>query len=274
LRIGLPPGRRERVVLLGCGAIGSVVARELLNGAAGTLAGVLVRRPSTRDTIADISDRTWIGTRIDEALALEPTLLVECAGHHAVFESVEPFLRAGVSALITSTGALADSLGRAALVEAAHAGNAEIRLSAGAIAGMDGLAALAVGGLVEVRYTCAKPPRAWLGTAAESLIDLNACRERVVFFEGNARDAAEQYPKNANIAATVAFTGLGLDATRVTLIADPTLTTNVGEVFARGATGTLKAQLAGAVSPNPRTSAVTAHALVREIRDGVAASRL
>ena len=74
--------------------------------------------------------------------------------------------------------------------------------------------------------------------------------------------------KNANLAATVALAGLGLQKTQVTLIADPACTNNTGRIEASGRYGTLRVECSNLPAPdNPKTSANTglslAHALLK-----------
>jgi aspartate dehydrogenase len=264
----------ERVVVIGLGAMGLEVVRGLASALPDLLIGVLARRPEASEVVAAVAPRIWVGANPTEALRLNPTLVVECASQVAVSEHLEYFLTAGANALVTSTGALVNPKIRARLLAAARQGEAEIRLSAGAMAGLDGLAALSLSGLDDVRYTSAKPPAAWKGTPAEKALNLDRCDERTVFFDGFADDAASQYPQNANVAATIAFTGIGLDSTRVQLIADPSLRENVGRLRARGAAGALDVQFRGPPSVNPRTSAVTAFAVIREVTDGACATKL
>jgi aspartate dehydrogenase len=270
----LRPISPERVLVIGFGAIGAEIARGLAAVPDAALIGVLIRRPLAKpDVMAAVPADVWVGTIASEAVDLAPTLVVECAGHAAV-PGLGTFLAAGADVLVTSTGGLVDSEIRARVLASARSGGGRIRLSAGAIAGIDGLAALALGRLDEVCYTSSKPPVAWKGTRADSLLDLDVCREPAVFFEGSAAEAATQFPKNANIAATVAFAGLGLDRTRVRLVADPALRENVGQLVASGAIDTLEVRVQSPASSNPRTSAITAFSVLSEIRSGTSAVTL
>jgi aspartate dehydrogenase len=152
------------------------------------------------------------------------------------------------------------------LVAAAQLGGAQLRVVSGAIGALDALSAGSVGTLTKVTYRGRKPPRGWRGSPAETKLDLEALTESAVHFSGNARDAALQYPKNANVAASVALAGIGFDDTEVELIADPGVQRNVHEVVAEGDFGRSEFRIEGDSLPdNPRSSAITAMSVVREI---------
>ena len=135
---------------------------------------------------------------------------------------------------------------------------------AGAIAGVDGLAAARVMGLSKVVYQGRKRPASWKGSHAETLVDLDALTEATVFFKGSAREAARLFPANANVAATIALAGVGMDNTQVELIADPSMTRNQHQIRAEGGFGEMQIEMQGvSLANNPKTSTLAALSVVR-----------
>lgn len=245
-----------RIGLIGDGGISRAVRAAL--GAGSRVVGILAR--CQREGL----DETLRVETVAELLERAPDIIVECAGHEAVRAYGAEVLRAGLPLMIVSTGALADPVLSQELSAAAEAGGAQLVLASGAMAGIEGLSAARIGGLERVRYVGRKPALAWRGTPAETLVHLVALTEPVVFFRGDARTAALTYPKNSNVAATVALAGIGFDRTEVELVADPTIATNVHELSFEGADGSFEVRIAGAPSAaNPKTSALTAHSIVR-----------
>jgi aspartate dehydrogenase len=257
----------KRALLIGFGALGRLVFEKLAGDRTIRITHVLEqpgRAAALERELAGaagfVSDLAATHGAIDCAL--------ECAGHGAVRSSVIPLLERGIDVALVSVGALAEAGLPEALEAAARKGGAQLTLVSGAIGAIDAIAAARIGGLDEVIYTGRKPPQGWLGSPAEQVVDLRKLDRPAVIFDGAAREAARLYPQNANVAATVSLAGLGLDRTRVTLIADPGVDRNVHRVAARGAFGDLDITLAGRPLPaNPKTSALAAFSAVRALRD-------
>jgi len=255
------------VLMIGHGAIARYVAAAFAEDAAVRFRWVLCR-PGREDAA-----RAAIGKDVTAISAVgdivgKPEFAVECAGHQAVRAHGAALLERGIDLGIVSIGALAEPGLLEGLEQAARSGGAQLELFAGAVGGIDALTAAKAGHLDRVVYAGRKPPAGWVGSPAESVVDLSSLSEPATFFEGTAREAARQYPKNANVAATVALAGLGLDGTVVTLIADPNIDRNIHEVVAEGTFGRFRIEIAGATLPdNPRSSALAAMSAVRAIRN-------
>jgi aspartate dehydrogenase len=121
--------------------------------------------------------------------------------------------------------------------------------------------------LQTVTYVGRKPPASWKGSPAETRLNLDDISAgAATHFDGSARVAATEYPKNANVAAAVALAGIGFDDTRVTLIADPAISENIHEIRARGDFGSFSIEIRGRSLPdNPRSSALAAMSVIAKL---------
>lgn len=204
----------------------------------------------------------------DEFLATKPDVIAECAGHEAVRSHGVDVLKAGVDLVVISIGALADESLYMDLLSAAKKSGAQLHLPAGAVGAIDALSSARLGGLTSVRYRARKPAMAWSGTPAAENVDLAALTEVTVIFAGTAREAAINFPKNSNVACTIALAGIGLDETIVELIADPGATQNLHELEVEGIVGKISTTLCGYPSAaNPKTSALTAFSVLKCLGD-------
>ena len=257
-----------RIALIGWGAIGQGIVRALAAHARPNIqvVAILVRNAADTALVSPEHAPLFVDT-LDALLSARPDLVCECAGHTAVDAYVETVLHTGVNVVLVSVGALAESARALRLEAAAAKGGCQLILASGAVGGLDWLGAARTAGLSAVIYRGRKPPLAWTGTPAETLCDLKTIQTAQVIFSGSAREAALAFPKNANVAATVALASMGLDATQVELIADPAVTDNVHEIEAQSDAGTMHIRLSGKPDPkNPRTSMLTAHSVVSMIQ--------
>lgn len=253
-----------KIGIIGEGAIGSYVREKLLERGH-VLRALLLLPESLVNRAAEPGDTRCVASVAD--LPDDIDHMIDCAGHAALKEHGPAILGRGTDLTTVSLGALADDGLYQTLQQAAIGGNSRLHLASGAIGALDCLRAARVGNLQSVTYTGRKPPRGWKGSPAEARLDLddmNAGAE--IHFDGNARVAATEYPKNANVAAAVALAGLGFDDTRVKLIADPDIDENIHEVQATGDFGRFSFEIRGRSLPdNPRSSALAAMSVVSRL---------
>jgi len=251
-----------QVAIIGHGAIAQYVraklsALKIIEVAEIVRPGKEARGDERPPRISDLND-----------LPTRPDLVIDCGGHQAFAAHGPVALAMGIDVMTVSLGALASPQIEKSLQDAAVSGGARLQLLSGAIGGLDALCSAQVGGVSKVNYTGRKPPNGWRGSLAETTIDLDRISAPTTHFTGTAREAALAYPKNANVAAAVAFAGIGLDDTQVQLIADPTVTENIHEVAVTGDFGSFHFQIAGKGLPgNPRSSALAAMSIVAALAE-------
>lgn len=264
----------RNVTLIGYGAISKAIIARLAGHAKLRpqlrISHVVVRAEKVAATQAGLQKIANGCTAVSQ-VPPGAALVLECAGHSALREHVMPALARGVPCAIVSIGALSEEGLVEALSDAASKGGTQLHLLSGAIGAMDALAAAKLAGLEKVTYTGRKPPLGWKGSPAEDVCDLSTITAPTILLQATAREAARLYPKNANVAATVSLAGLGLDHTKVTLIADPTVTENIHEVEATGSFGSFKLEMRGKPLPeNPKTSMLTVLSALRFLNNQVA----
>jgi aspartate dehydrogenase len=205
----------------------------------------------------------------DGLLAARPQAVIEAASHEAVREHLVPILCAGVSVVVLTDGALADDALRAAPEAAAARSGALFYVPSGGIGGLDALKTACLAGVDEVSIQVAKPPAAWKGIPyVERLgIELEKLREPKVLFDGPARDGVPHFPQNVNIAAVLSLGGIGMERTRLKVVADPALTLNTHTIRVSGASGRMTIVLENVPAPeNPKTSFLACYSALAALR--------
>lgn len=252
------------IALIGNGAIAQYVKTQL-TARGHHIAALLVRKDRLHDIAVEEHP-----VKVVEAVADLPhdiQHVIDCAGHSGLRDYGEEILRTRSDLTTVSIGALADEKLLVALDQAAYDGRSQLHLASGAVGSLDCLRAARVGKLDSVRYTGRKPPAGWVGSPAEAKLDLKALHGTPqTHFRGSAREAAIEYPKNANVAAAVALSGIGFDRTEVELVADPNLTQNVHEISAIGEFGEFSFRISGrTLADNPRSAALAAMSVVSSL---------
>jgi aspartate dehydrogenase len=234
-----------RVGLIGCGAIGTVLAeaveRKLV--VCDELVVYDTDAAKAQQLKRQLSFRVKVAGSVDELIASKPKVIVEAAGQQAVREYYDKLVASNAEVVVMSTGALLNL----------NADDPKIHFPAGAIGGLDAIAAAANAGINEVTLTSRKNPKA-----------LNkANTQEEVIYEGTAKEAARQFPREMNVAATLALTVKPVQV-KVKVISDPNVTRNTHEIHVKWRYGEMNLQFANQPHPdNPHTSALAAWAAIR-----------
>jgi aspartate dehydrogenase len=248
-----------RISIIGCGAIGTEIAKyiDLLKDPCVKLACIVDTDRFKAEMLQKKLRRKPKITDLDEAIQ-ESDLVVEAANRRIVPELVTKAINQGKDVMIMSVAGLVD---REDLFSLARRKNCCIYLPSGAIAGIDGLKSAMIGKVYKVSLTTTKPPKALENApyVIEKKISLKNIKKPKVLFKGSARDAIRGFPANVNICVTLSYAGIGLDKTKVTIIADPKIKVNKHELVVEGEFGKLKCEVLNVPSKlNPRTSFLAA----------------
>jgi aspartate dehydrogenase len=235
----------KRVGLIGCGAIGTVLAeaieRKLV--VCDELVVFDVDTDKAQKLKAALEFPIKIVANVNELLASQPKVVVEAASQQAVYENYSKLLQANVDFIIMSTGALLD-------LDTSHC---RLHFSSGAIGGLDALSSAALAGIDEVTLTSRKNPKALGKTNTEETI----------VYRGYAEEAAKLFPREMNVAATLALTVKPIKV-MVQVVSDPAVRRNTHEIQVKWRFGEMKLRFANDPHPdNLHTSALAAWSAIR-----------
>ncbi|MBB4124569.1 aspartate dehydrogenase [Martelella radicis] len=256
-----------RVAVAGLGSIGMRVATALDQGVDGLqLVAVAVR--DVRSAGARLSGLRSSPVVLPLAeLPDAAEIVVECLPPSAFSTLGDVVVNlSGKTFVVASVGQL---LMREGFLDQARIAGLRIMAPSGAVAGLDGLRAAREIGLEAVSLKTRKPPSSFGEgvMVGEKTVATSGIDKATRLFSGSARQSIAAFPKNINVAATVALAGLGADRTSVEIWADPGVFMNTHELTIRSKGGTLKVVSENLPDEeNPKSSAITAYSIIAALR--------
>ena len=279
-----------KFLFLGYGAIThdvlNYLASEIGSGSAEVL-GAIVRGDTDRDAKIPLFPADRLPGLLDEA-----DLVVECAGVAAAQEHGPTVIAANKPLLLTSVGALADS----AVARLLLAGPGRLIVTNGAIGGFDALEATAMAaGFTEVSIQTSKHAptlvQSWMDNTDRQQLESLCDGDEEVVFSGSPREAIEKFPGNVNVAVALAWITrdrvfsntssvaerveaeahsleASLDRVQIDLVARGSEDPSSHVIRASRPAGSYEFCLQSSASQaNPRSSALTAMSVTRDIRE-------
>jgi aspartate dehydrogenase len=249
---------KRRLAIVGCGAIGSLVAR-------------LLEKKKSSFRVTAVFD-TFISSsqRLSNSLKSKPKvcqnlqeifpqcdIVLEAGSVQAAFQVAEASLKRRKPVVLMSTGGFL--LNQKRLSALAGKTRTKIYLPSGAICGLDGLkAARQMGKIKELRITSTKAPKGFWGapglTAARRR-ELSKSQSVFCLYNGDVWGAIKSFPANVNVAATTALASGNPGKLKVRVMADPKMKFNQHEIRVAGDFGELTALTRNRPSRlNPKTS--------------------
>lgn len=249
-------GKLLKIGIVGCGAIGSSLAKSVAWD---------FRRSAKLVALYDIDEakaqrlaRSFAPkARVKDLASLirKSDLVIECAHADHSFAIARLTLAAGKDSMVMSVGGVVSRIAR--LAKLARANSARLYIPSGAISGVDALKAANLGKVKKVVLTTRKNPISFKGVkfVEEQRIDLETMDKDTTLFSGSARQAMKSFPQNVNVAGILSLAGIGQDKTRVTIIASPKTKKNIHEIEIEAEAGTVFTRTENILHPdNPKTS--------------------
>lgn len=210
--------------IVGCGKLGAVVVKALKMGFLPEYR-LVATYSRTFDNACSLSEEVEgcvACSTIDELIGMKPDYIVEVASPAAMRALAVPALKAGISIVTLSIGALADDEFMADVSRAAVEGCAKVYIASGATGGFDVLRTTALMGKaydgVKARFFNEKGPRALMGTPVYEDSMLN---EQKVVFRGPAREAIAMFPTKVNVTVAASRASVGPQEMDVTIQSTP-----------------------------------------------------
>ncbi len=248
----------KKIGIAGLGAIGGAVSKALESG----IEGYDFVAVSESDPGKSLP-RPNMGFA---ELAENCDIVVECLPPSiAPILAKEVLSRGKELVLITSSAMLM----RPEIRDWAEEGGGRIIIPSGALAALDAVRALSHLGITSARISSTKPPRGFAGApyVVENNIDLSAIDKPTIIFEGNALEAARGFPANVNVAATLSLGGIGPEATRVEIRADPDAKGNAHEIEVKSDYSVITAKVENLPDPaNPKSSILAAQSIIATLK--------
>jgi len=243
-----------RIGIIGAGVIGKYIADKVISDPTLDISFIYDEKEIPRNlTKYEIR-------RFEDFDKTETDIVVEAAGHEAVKEYAVKVLEK-TNLLVMSVGALADAELEEKIKIASRRNGTKFYVAPGAIIGIDGITTVQ-DNLENVELVTTKNPKS-LGRDDTT---------KTIVFEGTAREACPKFPRNVNVAATLALNGIGFDRTKVKIISDPEAKSNTHEITATGAFGKFTIKVEAAPSSNLRTSGLattSAFETIKKIQRGL-----
>jgi len=265
--------RRLKVGIIGCGAIGSILAKTCVNNLKNKvdLIGICDIDAARAEALKK-KLKINISVLPLNKLIRKSGLIIEAAAAGFSGKIAIKAVSAGKDIMVMSVGGL---LNRVRLFEKAKKKGCRVYLPSGAICGLDGVKAAKIGKIKSATLVTRKPPGGLEGAPyiKQKGINLKAIKKDRIIFSGSASEAVKNFPKNINVSAVLSLAGIGAKKTDVNIIVSPESKRNIHEIELKGDFGRIFTRCENVPSKaNPKTSmlaALSAIATLKEILEPV-----
>ncbi|MGE0243102.1 MAG: aspartate dehydrogenase [Nitrososphaeraceae archaeon] len=267
---------KKNISIIGCGAIGSDLAlavdRTMIENI--TISSLLDIKLENAEVLkSKLSNNNPLifntfSDYIKPANFKDVNLVIEAASQNALTNYLNEIILLKKDVLVMSVGAFANAEFFSQVIKNVEKNDINLYLPSGAIAGIDAIKSVK-SSISYVTLTTTKNPNSLKDSPffKKNNIAVDSIKKRTLIFEGSAIEAVENFPANVNVAALLGLTGIGLEKTKVNVIADPSLRINKHEIKVIGKFGELIVRIKNIPSStNPKTSYLAILSVIESLR--------
>ncbi len=259
-----------KVGIVGCGAIGTSLAREIAGPLSAqaqltALFDIDLRKSSRMQKLIIPGKRLCVSSLAE--LVKKSRLVIEASAAKSSYLIAKTALKSGCSVMLMSVGGVAGHIKE--LASLARKNNAFVYIPSGAISGVDALKAAAISKISSVTLITRKHPLSFKGVefVAKQRINLDKLKKDRILFSGSAMQAVKLFPQNINVAAVLSIAGLGTKKTKVKIIASPTVKKNIHEISIISRAANITTRTENILHPdNPKTSYLAVLSAIATLR--------
>lgn len=263
------PRRKTRIGIIGCGAIGSRIAQSVqrdLKSHCELTALYDIHLDKAQDLAKRLKKKSVAKKNYTDLLK-SSDFVIEAVTAVDTLDIIRQAIQAKKHVLAMSVGKL---LNAKSLFQLAKTNRCKILIPSGAVAGIDAIKAAGLVKIDTVTLTTRKPPTGFTSSphAAEKGIQLDEIKSETVIFDGDVDTAVKLFPKNINVAATIALACGVKDKMRIRILTSPKFKTNSHEIEVRGEFGHLTTRTDNVVCPdNPKTSYLAVLSAIQTLKE-------
>jgi aspartate dehydrogenase len=267
---------KKNISIIGCGAIGSELAlsvdRMMIENV--TISSLLdIKLENAEILKSKLSNSNPVifndfSEYIKSDNFKDVDIVVEAASQNALTSYLNSIISLKKDALVMSVGAFANPEFFSQIIKNVEKNDTNLYLPSGAIAGIDAIKSVR-SSISYVTITTTKNPNSLKDSPffKKTNLTIDSRKKRTLIFEGSAIEAVQNFPANVNVAALLGLAGIGIEKTKVNVIADPSLRINKHEIKVIGKFGELIVRVKNVPSPtNPKTSYLAILSVIESLR--------
>lgn len=267
---------KKNISIIGCGAIGSELALSVdrtMNESISISSLLDIKLENAEGLKSKLSNNNPLvfnnfSDYIKSENFKDVNLVIEAASQNALLNYLNDIILLKKDLLVMSVGAFANAEFFSQVVKNVENNDINLYLPSGAIAGIDAIKSVK-SSISYLTLTTTKNPNSLRDSPffKKNNISVDSIKKRTLIFEGSAIEAVENFPANVNVAALLGLTGIGLEKTKVNVIADPSLRINKHEIKVIGKFGELIIRVKNIPSStNPKTSYLAILSIIESLR--------